>query len=133
MATLLTQKYRWKTRRNAGIEFSLDYLVELFANQECSDPRDRVYGLLSLVDTFEPLTWNVVSADYNKSAKDVYIDVINAVQWSPRLASTQTRKRFEGILMSALQLQDPTLPSLEEISNKSEDVDYDNWVDFSAD
>jgi hypothetical protein len=25
MATLLTQKYRWKTRRNAGIEFSLDY------------------------------------------------------------------------------------------------------------
>lgn len=44
-------------------------LVSGFAVQECQDPRDKVYGLLSLCDT-------EIEVDYTKSVEQVFIDAI---------------------------------------------------------
>jgi hypothetical protein len=67
MVMLLTQRDRWVTRRSTEFEFSLD-LIELFAEQECSDPRDMVYGMLSLVEIFDPGHSCKASPNYNKRA-----------------------------------------------------------------
>ncbi|CAK1363364.1 unnamed protein product [Cercospora beticola] len=44
---------------------SLHEVLEAWSHQKCSDPRDRVYGLLSLVDWPERL--GPITADYTKS------------------------------------------------------------------
>lgn len=129
MAQLVAEKERWDTRRSLGFEYPLDYLIERFANQECGDPRDRVYGLLALVDTFDMALGGSISADYAKSAEEVYKDVMNSVQWSSRLRSSEAREHFEEVLKNALSVQGSALPDFEDIVDDAEHVNYDDWLD----
>ncbi|KAF2175081.1 hypothetical protein K469DRAFT_489629, partial [Zopfia rhizophila CBS 207.26] len=76
MANIMQHRANWRSGR---YKCELDFLIELFSGQECDDPRDTVFGLLSLVDS-QDQAWKQVTADYNKSLEQVYIDVLQAVQ-----------------------------------------------------
>lgn len=52
----------------------LEFLIRSFKNQKCVDPRDTVFGLLSLVGS----RYVSITPDYNRSAEEVYADVIRA-------------------------------------------------------
>ncbi|PSN72890.1 hypothetical protein BS50DRAFT_616401 [Corynespora cassiicola Philippines] len=128
MVNLLLEKDRWKTRRTNGHEYSLDYLIEELGNRKCKDLRDRVYGLLSLVDTLNSHPDSTITADYNKNAEDIYADVLKVVYWSPRLSSTTAQIRFQSILKKALCIKNAKLPSFESIQDVQKDVDFDAWI-----
>lgn len=53
--------------------FALHRALELFAGHECADPRDKVYGLMGIVDKMER-----IEVDYGKSAAEVYWDAVAA-------------------------------------------------------
>jgi hypothetical protein len=55
--------------------YSLEYLCELFAQTQCSIPRDRIYSLLSLVGT--DTTRRSIVQDYSKAPMDVLTDLID--------------------------------------------------------
>jgi hypothetical protein len=42
----------------------------------CADPRDRVFGLLGLVEELETGSMGIVKADYPKSKEDIYCHVL---------------------------------------------------------
>ncbi|KAI4137992.1 MAG: hypothetical protein LQ341_004869, partial [Variospora aurantia] len=62
---------------------------------QCSDQRDRVYGILSLVEEHERLG---IKPDYNKSVRDVYHDVMVRNSFSKEVRS----------LLSCCELRDGT-------------------------
>jgi hypothetical protein len=51
---------------------SLFFVLAMHSLLECEDIRDKVYGLLSIVDA----SYNVPEINYNKSAEQVYLDTI---------------------------------------------------------
>ncbi|KAJ4986802.1 het domain protein [Stagonosporopsis vannaccii] len=54
---------------NLGL-MPLETCLGRYATHECQDPRDKVYGLLSLIDKQQR-----IAVDYNKSTEEVFLDV----------------------------------------------------------
>jgi hypothetical protein len=92
--------------------FPLQRCIELFCQNNCEDPRDRVYGLMGLIHENERL-----EIDYLKSTYEVYSDVVVAffccytlrlVQPKPRqtahLSNIYASTKRQGYLLSALLL-----------------------------
>ncbi|KAF6818314.1 ankyrin and het domain protein [Colletotrichum sojae] len=48
----------------------IDYMLGWTQTCECSDPRDRIYGILGICEKLD------ICPDYTKSAQDVYLDVV---------------------------------------------------------
>ncbi|KAH8716904.1 hypothetical protein GQ44DRAFT_713212 [Phaeosphaeriaceae sp. PMI808] len=57
--------------------YSMEKCIETFSGQDCEDPRDRVYGLMGLVNQEER-----VAIDYAKSVYEVYSDLVVAFSFS---------------------------------------------------
>ncbi|KAK8093705.1 hypothetical protein PG997_000390 [Apiospora hydei] len=55
------------TKVTSGLSMSLADIVDLTGGSEATDPRDRVYGLLGLVDS-----QNAIEPDYDMTAAEVY-------------------------------------------------------------
>lgn len=53
--------------------WSLDFCIFRFSEGKCFDPRDRIYGLMALVDESERL-----AIDYRKSTPDVFLEVVRS-------------------------------------------------------
>ena len=66
--------------KNNYIEPSIEYFVSTFAAQELTDPRDYVYGVLSIVDESE---MESIVPDYRKTVAEVFIDFTKAVLSKP--------------------------------------------------
>ena len=62
------QLYTSSIERGQG---SLLYCIDRFSAYNCEDPRDKVYGLLSLVHEDDRL-----EVDYSKSTEDVFLQVV---------------------------------------------------------
>ena len=77
--------------KNNYIEPSIEFFVSTFAAQELSDPRDHVYGLLSIVNESE--TEGIVP-DYRKSVAEVFIDFTKAVLSKPGYKSILNMVEF---------------------------------------
>ena len=77
--------------KNNYIEPSIEYFVSTFAAQELTDPRDHVYGLLSIVGESE--TEGVVP-DYRKSVAEVFINFTKAVLSKPGYKSILNMVEF---------------------------------------
>jgi hypothetical protein len=109
MAIIMSERASWQSRQYRS---SLDLLIELFSRQECADPRDTVFGLLSLVDS-QDQGCQKITADYNKSSGQVYIDVLQAVQSSDRLRSRIPWDRFQVTLARGLRITRLSVPSFD--------------------
>jgi hypothetical protein len=71
---------RWADANSSFLEHpkeaeGLDFreLIQTWLHQECTDPRDKVYGLLGLAKGTE------ITADYDKPIDELYCDVIASV------------------------------------------------------
>lgn len=65
--------------------FTLKGCLDSYSLNDCSNPRDKVYGLLDIVDELQ-----CPPVDYNKSILEVYIDAVQVM-----------RKSFRDVLSSA--------------------------------
>lgn len=83
---------------------SLDELLFAFSNAKCSDPRDRVYALLSLVRDRRPHGSTSLLPDYTISAEQLYYRVLSHLRYSPSLAEHKTWSHFRAVLFLALDL-----------------------------
>jgi hypothetical protein len=73
----------------------LSFILWSFAKLQCEDPRDKVYGLLSLVEGPE-----VISVDYSKTPIEVFFDTIQ------RIVQDETLMAFDSHVDLAKYLRD---------------------------
>lgn len=66
---LLQHKAKWKTN---DWRRSLHYLIETYSEMEATDARDKVYGLLGLVDG------ESILADYSLTTEQVYARILDS-------------------------------------------------------
>ncbi|KAF3038990.1 hypothetical protein E8E12_004196 [Didymella heteroderae] len=64
----------WYTETKAHLSWRLQSTIMRFVHNDCQDPRDKVYGLLSLTTDGD-----VIEVDYNKSVAKVFLDTVNAI------------------------------------------------------
>jgi hypothetical protein len=57
-------------------QFNLDYVLRSYRHKNCQDPRDKVYGLLGLIETHKP---QKLLPDYSLPLNDVLINAMEAV------------------------------------------------------
>jgi hypothetical protein len=57
-----------------GTNRRLSYILETFAGLQCQDPRDKVYGLLSLVRSS-----GAIPVDYSKTSTEVFFNTIQRI------------------------------------------------------
>ncbi|KAG0650975.1 Heterokaryon incompatibility protein [Hyphodiscus hymeniophilus] len=99
-------------KRKEGSEFR--ELVQTWLHQECTDPRDRVYGLLGLVK-------GETTADYGKTVDEVYCNVLASE--GPKISDDQWLV-FVNALTNALY-KDPSPEKVKELGLISGvDVEY---------
>jgi hypothetical protein len=80
--------------------FTLQKCIKLFCQENCEDPRDKVYGLMGLVHEDERL-----EIDYLKSTYEVYSDVVTAICSSYIRHLTSLHKRKMRIGREYMRLQ----------------------------
>lgn len=83
---------------------SLDELLFAFGYGQCSDPRDRMYALLSLVRHRGSQSPRPLLPDYTISAEQLYYRVLAHLRSSPSLADNRSWTDFRGVLCRALEL-----------------------------
>ncbi|UPX21360.1 uncharacterized protein EKO05_0011546 [Ascochyta rabiei] len=76
-----------------GYSMSLGDCLRCFARQECFDPRDKVYGLLSLVCKEDQ-----IPVDYSKSVYEVYMDVVKVLEKSDSSALFYAQRELKHLL-----------------------------------
>ena len=100
------QKYAWRSLQSESrLGFSLKHLLETYHDMECTDIRDKVYSLLGLVHTKDPMAMSMtVQADYSKSTAELYMEVLHSVFADQEIHSVKDRMQFIGLLRGALKL-----------------------------
>lgn len=83
---------------------SLDELLFAFNYAQCSEPRDRIYALLSLVRHRRPQSSETLLPDYTIPAEKLYYRVLAHLRYSPGLSSHESWSRFRAVLFRALEL-----------------------------
>ncbi|KAH7069437.1 heterokaryon incompatibility protein-domain-containing protein [Paraphoma chrysanthemicola] len=61
------------TRSSAGRPNTLKACVERYSGNHCEDPRDKVYGLLGLVDEVD------LEVNYEKTVEEVFLDAMEVI------------------------------------------------------
>lgn len=86
---------------------SLDALIRHFYRWECGDPRDRIYGLLSLVtkDSWTVADRSPLEADYNITPQKLYHRVLAHMRNLPSLSGMSGWNDFRIILSKALRVE----------------------------
>lgn len=74
-------------------------MLTTFSTWNCSNPRDKVYGLLGLVDDD-----NRVVVDYQKSVKDIFVDVVRQIIVEEAFMSLGSQIDFAKTLGKSLGL-----------------------------
>ena len=102
---LIDVRNRWHVRLTSGFldaDTSLDMLIVMFGSRQCSNVRDRVYALLSMV-RHQPNA-SKLYPDYNITPKQLYLRVLGHVRHTPSLSDTVAWKRFRTSLRAALEI-----------------------------
>ena len=74
----LTHLQRISALHAKGWTTSLEDLLSISIDAECTDPRDKVYGLLSLMN-WQTSGQNTIRADYSRSAWDLAVQLVSHV------------------------------------------------------
>ncbi|KAF2672194.1 hypothetical protein BT63DRAFT_422702 [Microthyrium microscopicum] len=98
--------------------WQLSQLIQIWKQQECADPRDRVYALLGLAK-------DSISADYDKSLEQVFCDAVvtqlyqvSDTQYASKLSDLDY-SNFVAALTNGLYGAEPSPETLEELSRIS--------------
>lgn len=83
---------------------TLDQLLEAFYRSECSDPRDRVYALLSLVKASSDTSSVPLRADYTITTCQLYYRVLGHLRASSSPSDSVAWTRFRTVLAEALEI-----------------------------
>jgi hypothetical protein len=68
---------RLESRRSSFSKLSpIESLLAIFEDSKCSEPRDKIYGLLSLVDNGFSRARSAITANYSMTMFEVYVDVV---------------------------------------------------------
>jgi hypothetical protein len=111
MATLIARRSRRRFQGSKLVDQQklkqlshLDLLIEDFQQQECSDVRDYVFGLLGLVN--DPCDPNFgLRADYSKTPAEIHTLVIQNLKRGTREHPYgDWLARFSGLLVGLLRL-----------------------------
>jgi hypothetical protein len=75
-------EYEWSRKyHGTGTYLTLRNVLVFHSLQHCSDPRDKVFGVLNLIDPKKR-----ISVDYNKSTEQVYDELRDPLADEPALA-----------------------------------------------
>jgi hypothetical protein len=97
---LSCQAFRLDRHRSGLGSNKLEHLIESFQNSLCSDPRDKVYGLLGLAD--DDHQDGQLVADYSKTLFEVYAKVVHSYYTKRRRQGpSQHTPRFSQILQES--------------------------------
>lgn len=117
---------------DANSSLILENVLESFAGNSCSDPRDKVYGLLNLVaevERFPSIGW--FDVDYSKTVDEVYFDIFGAL----RKRGTE-RIRYEKLKKFMQEQMGINSTTAEEIATRVEKtvrpLFEDDWERFVA-
>lgn len=95
----------------------------------CADPRDRIYGLLGLVERSERGTLGLLRADYNKSAEEIFTTMFAYMRRDSEILRWPTIARL--VVLALLQVLG--LVIREEVLKKMLDVGFPHVSeDFAA-
>jgi len=98
-------------RRNQDKLEDLEVLILKFIDQECHDPRDKIYGLLSLANCRGSRD---IEVDYTKTNKQVYDEVMEIVWDSTSLTLPWKRQHFARKLLNGVNLNHLVSETLED-------------------
>lgn len=97
-----------RTRREQGnayaIPETLDLLIRVFEKSRCSDVRDKVYALLSLVQARSGDSKSLYP-DYTVSPRELYYRVLSNLRQSPSLMNTADWNNFRAQLCRILVIR----------------------------
>lgn len=78
---IIRAKARKFTHQYEALSFDLAFVLKSFAGSKCRDPRDKVYGIMAMVEENQRL-----DVDYNKSEAQLMVDCV-VILFSSRLRS----------------------------------------------
>ncbi|RDL30409.1 uncharacterized protein BP5553_10287 [Venustampulla echinocandica] len=93
---VITFRSRWNTLEAKKKTLDSFIVTGGIDKAECTDPRDRVFGLLGLVDELGAKSLGITEADYEKSKEEIYCDVLRFLKHNP-----------DGLSMSSFWIAKP--------------------------
>lgn len=69
------KQFLFVRQKQLGRSYTLERSIRQFAQMECQDPRDKVYGMIGILPEHER-----PRVDYEKRLPEVYIDVVNRIE-----------------------------------------------------
>lgn len=79
-------------------EIRLVRMIATWSDQQCSDPRDKIYALLGLLQGDD-----LISVDYSTTGEDLFSQILSIVNLRSRLSSNEVR-RFCVTLQASLEV-----------------------------
>jgi hypothetical protein len=73
---LILQEVLKNTGTDPVDKLGLYYAVCKFSSNHCEDPRDKIYGILGVVNYDER---NRIEADYSHSVRDVFLSTVESI------------------------------------------------------
>jgi Heterokaryon incompatibility protein (HET) len=100
---IISAKEEWDKviGKGANAGYDLAEAIQLLSKRECSDSRDRIFGLLSLLRGGNR-SWTPLKADYSKSEAEVYGAVLEHVNREKDWPSCRERLNFAWFLQGIL-------------------------------
>jgi hypothetical protein len=105
---LFANKNEWTTRKlnqarrgEQIVGYPLHKLIFMWPDQECEDVRDRVFGMLGLMD---PESAVALAADYSKSVFEVFEDILEYTEQFYKYAPYSSKLGFVNSLATMLRI-----------------------------
>ncbi|KAF2183383.1 HET-domain-containing protein [Zopfia rhizophila CBS 207.26] len=99
---IIRQRNAWKELPDEAKGFTLTRLLQISQHMESADNRDRVYGLLSLINGTEVDSFNI-TADYSKTPLDIYRQLLQSLSSRKDMPSSHVEV-FAQLLRQVLGL-----------------------------
>jgi hypothetical protein len=113
---------RLESRRKSFSRPSIESLLTTFEDSKCSEPRDKIYGLLSLAETDSRIT-STITVNYSITMFEVYVDIVWAYG---------TEQLFNSQICSFSQLVQRTLGGPFPLHNRAIHDLSDRLLNFPA-
>ncbi|KAK3110602.1 hypothetical protein LTR53_014925 [Teratosphaeriaceae sp. CCFEE 6253] len=119
-------KLYWSPTRFSDQAGALVYLLEHYRHMESSEIRDRVYGLLGLIESVAPgISEEPILPNYTLSESAIFAEVYRRLQSSPALADLDAKLRFIERLRDTLGVH-ASDPGVEEMKWEIQES-FDFW------
>jgi hypothetical protein len=115
----ITIRRRSIWHNSTGHAKTLDWVFQFWgslADLHCGDSRDRIFGLLGLIEKSARGTLGLLEADYRQSRADILFRILLFMKDNPAFARCQAKTIMEKlVVMLELDFNDPSLASWVEV------------------